>query len=452
MSGDPQTCLQPLAEEPSITGFVSTAFRGWRGAGIPFLVLRNYRDLPASTANDIDVLVGPRDLRAAESALVAAAQTCGFRLHNRGEFATLALYFSGVDSTTQVHFDLFTDLKWRGFDFLDCSEFLEHRVGGELFDVPHPAHEAATNLMAYLIFAGKVKEKYRRSIHDGFVAHRQLAAELLARSYGSGNAQFILESGLQERWAEIEARTPALRRALIARQLVREPLKTAGSLLRDCFRFVHRLLHPPGMTVVVCGPDGCGKSTAANAVIELLRPTFSPEKGAHFHWKPPLFSARRRAVRPPTTSPHAVPPRAAPISLLFFALHWLEFFLGFFFCVLPRTFRGGMVLIDRYYYDFFVDQRRYRLQVPQFLVRFGYLFLPKPDVAFLLDAPPETLQSRKQEVALSETVRQREAFLDLAAQQEEMQVVDAGRTPAEVATAVAGKVLTFSARRFSTLP
>ncbi len=441
MSGHPHPFLQPLVQQPRVSHFISTAFRAWRDAGIQCLVLRNYQELPASTSNDIDVLVAPNDLRTAEAVLVAAAHTCAFRLHNRGEFATRALYFSDLNSIAQVHFDLFSDLKWRGFDFLDCSGFLERRVKGELFDVPHPAHEAATNLMAFLIFAGKVKNKYRESIHDGFAAHRQLVTELLAQSYGAENAEFLVQSGIQQRWSDIEARTPVLRRSLVARQSVRHPLRTAGSLLRDLTRFVQRLLHPPGIAIALCGPDGCGKSTAAEVVIELLRPTFSPVKGAHFHWKPPLFSARRRAARAPTTDPHGVPPRAFPLSLLFFAFHWLEFFLGFFLCVLPRIFRGGMVLIDRHYYDFFVDQRRYRLRVLRMLVRLGYLLLPKPNVAFVLDAPPETLQSRKQEVPMSETVRQREAFLCLAKGLPEMQVVDAARTAPEVAAAVVKSVL-----------
>ena len=74
------------------------------------------------------------------------------------------------------------------------------------------------------------------------------------------------------------------------------------------------------------------------------------------------------------------------------------------------TFRGGLVLIDRFYYDFFVDQRRYRLRVPQSIVRLGHFFLKKPDLVVLLDAPAEVLQSRKQEVPLAETERQRTAY------------------------------------------
>ena len=147
------------------------------------------------------------------------------------------------------------------------------------------------------------------------------------------------------------------------------------------------------MTVVLCGADGSGKSTAAAAVMEELSGTFSPAKVQHFHWKPPLFSAQRRAARGPATDPHGQPPRNPLASLCYFGFHWLEFFLGSHLRFWPITFRGGLVLIDRFYYDFFVDQWRYRLRVPQFIVRLGHSLMKKPDLVVLLDAPAEVLQA-----------------------------------------------------------
>src|SRR5262249_22735528 len=100
----------------------------WKAERIPFLILRNYEELPRATSNDIDVLVRPGDLRRAEETLLSTVTEAGFQLHNRAEFATLALYSSSPRSCAQVHFDLFTALKWRGFEFLNCRGFLDRRV------------------------------------------------------------------------------------------------------------------------------------------------------------------------------------------------------------------------------------------------------------------------------------------------------------------------------------
>ena len=149
-----------MSEQHEISQMVTAVFRAWQQAGINCLVLRNYEGLPDSTTNDIDVLVDPTQLRQAEQALLGAASKAGFRLHNRVEFATLALYLSSAHSNAQAHFDLFTALKWRGFDFLACEEFLPRKASRELFCIPHPADETATKLLASLIYTAKVKEKY----------------------------------------------------------------------------------------------------------------------------------------------------------------------------------------------------------------------------------------------------------------------------------------------------
>jgi thymidylate kinase len=100
-----------------------------------------------------------------------------------------------------------------------------------------------------------------------------------------------------------------------------------------------------------------------------------------------------------------------------------------------------LVLIDRYYYDFLVDQRRYRLNVPDWLVRFGLCLIRQPDLVFLLDAPPEVLLTRKQELTFDETSRQREAYLRVAQSLPNAIVVDAMQPPAQVASDMAKAIL-----------
>ncbi len=226
-------------------------------------------------------------------------------------------------------------------------------------------------------------------------------------------------------------------------------LKRRGfrSLLLDAKRLARRFLQPPGVTVVLCGADGSGKSTAAQAVMDGLSGTFPPAKVHHYHWKPPMFSAGRRAARGPATDPHGQPARNPILSLCYFAFHWLEFFLGSHLRLRPITFRGGLVLIDRFYYDFFVDQRRYRLSVPRFLIRLGHFFLKKPDLVVLLDAPANVLQSRKQEVALAETERQRAAYLELVRGLSNGRVLDAAQPPEKVGADFIRAILDFMAER-----
>jgi thymidylate kinase len=436
-----------MSEQHEVSQLVTAVFRAWQQAGINWLVLRNYEGLPESTTNDIDVLIGPGQLREAEQALLAAVKQTGFRVHNRVEFATLALYLSSRQSNAQAHFDLFTTLKWRGFEFVACDGFLRRKRNKDLFFIPHLADETATKLLASLIYTGKVKEKYKPSIVAGLKAERVAMTDVLAPTYGTGQAQFLVAAGAQARWDNIEAATGALRRALILRQLTRRPWHTIKGLLVDARRLARRFLRPPGVTVVLCGADGSGKSIAARGVMAGLEVTFPAQKVHPFHWKPPLFTGGRQAARAPTTDPHSRPARNPAVSLCYFGFHWLEFVLGAHMRLRPITFHGGLVLIDRYYYDFYVDQRRYRLRVPQAVVRFGQFFLKKPDLVVLLDAPAGVLQRRKQEVPLAETERQRAAYLALVRGLGNGLVVDATQAPEKVGTDISRAILDFMAER-----
>lgn len=430
-----------MPEQTESAEFIKAAFRAWRNAGLNFLVLRNYAELPASTSNDIDVLVQPRDLKKAEELLGQAAAQTGFRLHNRAEFVPVALYYSSLISNLQVHFDVFTSIAWRGLEFASTSLFLSRKRELELFPVPHPADEAVCDLLSFLLHTGRVKEKYKELIAENFRTHGKEALECLSPICGRSLAEFMVTAGAREDWGEIERKAGRLRQALATRQVTRHPLRTMGSLVRDAVRLTRRFAHTPGMLVALCGPDGCGKTTAAASILEPLGVSYSPEKHAHYHWKPPMFSAARRAARTAATDPHAEEPRSLVLSLFYFGFHWLEFVLGYWLRVRPITFRGGLVLIDRYFYDFLVDQRRYRLQLPKAFVRLACIALPEPDLVLILDAPGEVLQSRKNEVPPAESERQRQAYLAIAKTIPRCRVINAAQAPGRVASDIVAAVL-----------
>lgn len=110
-------------------------------------------------------------------------------------------------------------------------------------------------------------------------------------------------------------------------------------------------------------------------------------------------------------------------------------------------FRGGLVLIDRYYYDFLIDQRRYRLSVPNGIIRLLFRTLRQPDLVFLLDAPAEVLQARKREVSPAETERQVQAYRQLVATLPQGRTLDATAPPYRVTAELTRQLLDWLASR-----
>jgi hypothetical protein len=114
--------------------------------------------------------------------------------------------------------------------------------------------------------------------------------------------------------------------------------------------------------------------------------------------------------------------------------------------------RSTLMLNDRHFVDILVDPKRYRYGGPLWLLRLIWRVIPKPDLIVLLDAPPEVLQARKQEVSFAETVRQRRAYLSLVRGMGNGHVVDATQSLDHVTRDVSDIILrhlaTRVARRF----
>lgn len=437
-------------EQTQSTGFsrfITAAFDAWVNAGVDFIVLRNYDGLPYTTSNDIDVLVAKHQLNLAEQTLISIAADQGYTLVNRAEFVPVSLHFANLDTTDQIHFDLFTEMRWHSFEFIRCRDFLSRKLQRANFFIPHPADEACTNLLGFLIYHKRVRDKYKPRIVSTFQIYANAARARLAESYGEKLAHTLVKLVVQKDWPGIEALAGKLRRTLLLRLFSRRPFQTTTRLATDAARFMRRLCQPAGFMIVLLGPDGCGKSTIANLILNGLAGTFYTTKSAHFHWKPKLLQRKEDHAYRAVTKPHSQPQRNLLLSLLFFWLHWGEFVLGSILKIWPVIFRGGLVLIERYYYDFFVDQIRYRLRVPKFLVQLGFAFVKKPDLVLLLDAPVEVLRSRKQEVSPDETQRQRNAYLDLVSVTKNAVVINANQLPEQVAKEAVRAILVQLATR-----
>lgn len=161
-------------------------------------------------------------------------------------------------------------------------------------------------------------------------------------------------------------------------------------------------------SVCVLGPDGSGKSAVAAGIRERLDGVVGSMDVRHL--KPRLFFRRRTRRSGPVTDPHGLPGRATPTSILKLLLWTLELWLDWVFRMRNRP---RLTVWDRYFHDLLVDPARYRYGGPMWVPRLLARFVPKPDLFIILDAPAHILQTRKQEVTMQETVRQRSAYRDL---------------------------------------
>lgn len=175
--------------------------------------------------------------------------------------------------------------------------------------------------------------------------------------------------------------------------------------------------------IAFLGCDGSGKSSVIEGVAaEMARQGMVVTRG---HWRPAPFDAGR-AIAGSADDPHGTPPRGSVTSVMklgWLAVSWWSSWL----CGLRQRAGCGLVIFDRYHADLLVDPRRYRYGGPSWLAKLASNWMPQPDIAFFLDAAPEVLLARKQEVSLEALAAGRRAYLNLASWNTRLRVVDASR-------------------------
>jgi thymidylate kinase len=159
------------------------------------------------------------------------------------------------------------------------------------------------------------------------------------------------------------------------------------------------------------GPDGSGKSSVIDQLIPSLAPAFRGTQCLHL--RPRLFSGSA-AGRTTNTDPLGQTSRGSLASSAKLLFLWADYLIGYLVRVRPALVHSTLIVFDRYYYDLLVDTRRFRYGGPSWLPIVISRLIPRPDLLLILDAPPEVLQSRKQEVSPEESARQAALYRSLA--------------------------------------
>lgn len=175
------------------------------------------------------------------------------------------------------------------------------------------------------------------------------------------------------------------------------------------FSRLHRAWARPGVVIAIEGTDGSGKTTIIDGMRRVLATSYPSDAIVYYHWRPMFIASEIKKNSVPVTvcsEPHGKRPHGKVKSLLKLAVCTLDYFFGYWCKVRWQAVGGNIVVFDRYYYDFYLDQIRYRLQVSPGWLRFFQFFVPKPDISFALTGEAEAIWQRKKEMPLKEVQAQ----------------------------------------------
>lgn len=365
-----------------------------------YAVLRNYEGLPDKNASrDIDIIITAESLRSIKKRLIDLIDKSGWKIINYLNSDRLITYICanlGDNGKVElVQWDFFINTSVFGILLMDAPEFLAHRqFNGFLYYVGIECQFLDKYLYDRAVGTG-YPEKYRSTREAA--EYSPVVTQKLSQLFGTATAE--------------EADRAAGRKLLLRAvrcNLLHRPFGFAADLGRFMYSFIRNYLRSnTGFSIGFTGPDGSGKTTVIDLMIEQLGDVFR-KAHAYYHFRPTLFgnlgevahsAGIKKEVDRNYSDPHRGGKTGVFSSLARLGYYSLDYLVGYFLKVKTQTRITRLVIFDRYYTDIICDSRRSRIYLnPRFLYGFGRLFIPSLDYNILLTASTETILARKREL------------------------------------------------------
>ena len=391
-----------------------------------YCILTGYEELPDKFDTDIDFMVSAEDFRRIPTLVDEVAADTGTRLFqvipHEASGRAFRLAVEAADGLTFIQPDSCSDYRHFGKLWLRAEEVLARRRWHPRgFWIP----AASCEFIYYLV--KRINKRDFTSAHGVKLSRLYLedadgARAYLHRFWKERSANMLLEMAETGDWSALARNLDAYRREMRRRA-------ENESYGREALHTLQRIAQPTGGWIAFIGPDGCGKSAVIDAITADFAPAF--QRIVRFHLRPKCLPARGFSSVP-VTQPHGKPVRGWLYSVAKMLYLFSDYWFGYLTAVRRETMRTRLVIFDRYFYDVVIDPKRILYGGPRWLPKLLSHLLPRPEIVFLLNAPPEVLWSRKQEVAYEEVVRQQREFLELARGIPGAVVIDAARPLPEV--------------------
>ena len=372
----------------------------WLNNNAEYAVLRNYEGLPYNNnSRDIDIAIEKKEWIRIRKHLVELIQQCGWNIVTYLNSDRLLTWVCGVvhedDSVDLVQLDFFYQTSVFGIVLLENKEILKCRqFNGNVYH----ADKCFEFLDKYLYdraVGATYPEKYKGTLIA--VENIPQVKSVIASLFGKDSIAACDKAGRND-----------LLKAALKWNFRRFGIKTIfNCILFEYYRLKNYLWSPTGFSIGFTGPDGSGKTTVIELLIELLGDVFR-KAHACYHFRPTLFgnlgevahsAGVKQHVDRDYSNPHRGGKTGISSSLLRLIYYSTDYILGYWVKVKSVVRLTRIVIFDRYYTDIICDSRRSRIYLnPKFLYGFGKLFIPSLDYNILLTASSNTILSRKCEL------------------------------------------------------
>lgn len=411
-------------QDPAIANILNSLFSLLEKQGIKYCVMNSYEDLPDKVEGDVDIAIEKLGLKNMDQILDSIASENGLKIvqkihHNYEKYAYILSPIK-IFKPFRLQLDFMHDLSFRGYPSLISNNFMmKHRRKYNNFFVPDSKSEFIFSILRR-IYKRDLDSSRAKRLKELYLKDSPGARELLLKYFPSNMTDELIIIILKGDLNLFRVKTKDYKRKLLGYSLRRNFPFVLNYWIFQFFRAIERIKHPVGITVAFLSPDGGGKSTIANDVMQLAAGSFHGEK--LFYCRPELFPQpgellglrkKEEPMQNANPRPHDHKKERSIKSILRFCYYLADYTLGYYLKVFPLKVKKHLCIFDRYYYDYLVDLFRYNFSIPHWLPELLLPIIPKPDIVIYLHNTPEELYRRKKELPLKELRRQIKVYQEI---------------------------------------
>lgn len=364
-----------------------------------YAVMRNFEGLPSNNnSRDIDIIITRKSYKEIKKALVDLIDKSGWKIVTYLHSDRLISYVCAVnnaENTEIVQWDFFFDTSVWGIELMSAEEFLQHKkFNGYLYHL-----DVECQFLDKYLYNRAVGSAYPQKYSDTRAAaeHTPAVVKKIKEIFGCDTA------------AECDTKSRA---TLVARavwgNIKKRPAALVCSIIYFLYTFIRNyIVSRTGFSVGFTGPDGSGKTTVIEILLQRIAPVFGTAH-KYYHFRPSLFgnlgevahsAGIKKEVDRNYSDPHRGGKTSKASSLARLLYYSIDYIIGYFVKVKSVTRITRVVIFDRYYTDIICDSRRSRIYLsPAFLYRWGKLLIPSLNYNILLTASSEAILARKREL------------------------------------------------------
>jgi thymidylate kinase len=417
--------------------FLTDLFNTINKLNITYCVLRNYDTLPYDTnGSDIDIFIDPNNFHMFHETIKNIAQKYGgeiISVLNAYNVIDIAIMGNYNGNNWGIRFDTFTYIGTNDCTIL-TNKFVIDRI--ELHNGIKVANYHDAIIVAFtkeIIGAKKYDKRYSDEAIKFFKKEKDIYKNEFLNVLPQNTVNNILTPLLMDEISFTKEISNALFTGYRKKHFEVRKLAYLYDLYMIYKYKFKRLIVTPGFSIAFLGTDGSGKSTIIENIIPFLEKPLH-NKILYSHMRPNmvpnigmLFGKTMAANE--IQNPHTAKSSGFIGSLMRLGYYGFDYIVGYWRLVHIRLAQKTTIWIfDRYCYDYLIDPKRTRINLPGWIVKGVIFFFPKPNLILCLGAKPEIIHERKLELPFDEVVKQVEKLKYFSDHEKKAVWIDTGKS------------------------